>query len=269
VAGILQRLGRLSVITPSFGYARFLEQLLDSVATLAVDHEHIVVDGGSEDGTVELLAGRDDPSLTWVSEPDRGQNHAVNKALALVTGDYVSWVNADNAYLPGAVEEAVAILDEDPGVDAVFGGMDIIDEHGVVRRRYIPAPFRWRRYLLQGDYVPTETIVFRRALLAGAPGLDEACGDSADYDFYLRLLHGRRVERIPRPMILYRHHPDAKTTSDPWQGQAAARLVRERWARNAADRALMRGLDRAKRAVLPRISGWPAPYGSRDRNSLR
>ena len=250
----------LSVVTPSFGYARYLGALLDSVAALATPHEHIVVDGGSTDGTVELLTARDDADLVWTSEPDRGQNDAVNKGFARIGGDVVLWVNADNVLLPHAVDAAVALLDARPEVDAVFGGIDIIDEHGVVRRRYQPPAFDWRRWLLIGDYVPTETIVFRRALLARAPGLDESCGDAADYDFYLRLLHGRRVERLDEPMLLYRHHPEAKTTSDPWKGQRSAREVRLRWARNSRDRALMGAIDSAKRAVLPRISPWPDPY---------
>ena len=251
---------RLSIVTPTYQYARFLGQLLDSVGALRCEHEHVVVDGGSDDGTVELLEDRADPGLRWVSEPDRGQNHAVNKGLAMVAGDVVAWVNADNALLSHAVDAAVALLAGRPEVDAVFGGVDIIDEHGVVRRRYVPGPFSWRRWLYLGDYVPTETIVFRRGLLDRAGGLDEACGDAADYDFYLRLLHGRRVERLAEPMLLYRHHPQAKTTNDPWEGQARMREVRQRWARRPHQRALMRGTDAAKRAILPRISPWPAPY---------
>jgi hypothetical protein len=124
----------------------------------------------------------------------------------------------------------------------------------------VPARWSWRRYLLLGDYVPTETIVFRRALLDAAPQLDEAAGDAADYDFYLRLLHGRAVERIAEPLIAYRHHARAKTTSNPWEGQGRALEVRRRWARNPAERVLMGGLDAAKRAVLPRVSSWPEPY---------
>lgn len=251
---------RLSIITPSFGYARYLGDLLASVAALEVDHEHLVYDGGSTDGTVELLRGHPDPGLRWVSEADGGQNDAVNRGLREVTGEYVNWINADDAYLPGAIERAVALLDARPELDAVFGGIEIVDEAGVARRRYVPGAWSWRRYLYLGDYVPTETVVFRRGLLERAAQLDGAAGDAADYDFYLRLLHGRRVERIAAPLIAYRHHAEAKTTSDPWQGQARAREVRRRWARSPADRALMAAIDAAKRAVLPRISSWPEPY---------
>jgi glycosyltransferase involved in cell wall biosynthesis len=248
------------VISPIFNSRRYLEEMLASVAAIAAPHEHLVIDGGSSDGTVALLEARDDDRLHWVSEPDRGQTHAVNKGLCKATGDLLTWVNGDNAYVPGAVERALALLAERPEVDAVFGGIDIIDENGELRRRYIPPPYSWQRYLFMGDYIPTETIIFRRSLLEGAPGLDERFVDAADYDFFLRLLHRRRVMRIDQPMLRYRYHPDSKTARDPWLAQAEHMVIRRRWARGSRDLLFMEGFDRAKRAILPRISSWPRPY---------
>lgn len=253
-------MSRLSIITPIFNSADYLGQLLDSVAELRGDVEHIVMDGGSQDGTVELLTARADPRVMWRSEPDRGQTHAVNKGIAASTGDVLNWINGDNAYLPGAVQRVLDLLEARPEVDAVFGGIDMIDEHGTFRRRYIPGPWNWRRYLYVGDYVPTETVFFRRRLLEQAPGLDERYADAADYDFYLRLLHGRRVEVMREPLILYRYHPESKTARDPWLAQGEHRVIRASWARRPADRALMTAIDAVKRTVLPRISPWPRPY---------
>src|SRR5215831_6799614 len=110
----------LSVITPARNMARFLPDTLDSVAAVRTPHEHIVVDGASDDGTVELLEGREDPHLTWISEPDSGQTEAVNKGLGLARGGLLAWVNADDAYLPAAVERAIAHLERNPLVGAVF-----------------------------------------------------------------------------------------------------------------------------------------------------
>jgi glycosyltransferase involved in cell wall biosynthesis len=250
----------LSVITPIFNSAEYLPQLLDSVAAIRTPHEHLVMDGGSRDGTVELLEAREDPGLVWVSEPDRGQTHAVNKGLERATGDYVNWINGDNAYLPEVVDRAIDLLEADPSLMAVFGGIDFIDEHGRHRRRYVPARYSWQRYLFFGDYIPTETIVFRRALLERAARLDERFVDAADYDFYLRLLHRRRVHRVAEPMILYRFHPDSKTYRDPWLAQGEHMVIRRRWARGRRDTAIMTGFDRLKRALLPKISAWPRPY---------
>lgn len=249
----------LSVITPSYGYARYLPELLDSVAQLRTDHEHIVYDGGSTDGTPQVLAARTDPRLHWVSEPDEGYVDAVNKGLRKSRGDLLLWINADNAVLPGVVDRAVAYLDAHPEVDAVFGGMHIIDARGDVRRVYVPAPYNWPRYLFIGDYIPTETIIFRRALLDVMPQVADY-GDGADYDFYLRIFHGRTIHRIAEPMIRYRSHDQSKTGSDPMNSQGRHMEVRLKWARGPRDRFVMHAIDRAKKAILPHISAWPAMF---------
>jgi glycosyltransferase involved in cell wall biosynthesis len=249
-----------SVITPVYNQARYLPEALDSVARLRTPHEHIVVDGGSDDGTVAVLESRDDPSLRWISEPDRGQTHAVNKGLARAKGELVGWLNADDAYLPDAVDRAVDHLAQNPEVMAIFGGIHFTDEHGAVQRPHLPAPYSWRRYLFFGDYIPTPTIVFRRALLARAPQLDERYADAADYDFYLRLLHGVSVQRIPEGLVRFRYHPGSKTARDVWLQLDEALAIRLAWARGPRDRLIMRGFDAVKRAILPRISSWPQPY---------
>ena len=250
----------LSVVTLAFNAAPYIDATLDSVAALRTPHEHIVIDGGSRDGTADLLASRDDAALTWVSEPDRGQTHAVNKGLERVTGDLCAWLNADDAYNPEAVDRAVDLLARRPDVDVLYGGIQFTDERLEVRRTYIPAEPSFGRYLFFGDYIPTPTFIFRRALLADAGLLDERWVDAADYDFYLRLMHRRRVHRFPEPLVRFRFHPGSKTARDALKAQDEAMQIRLLWARNARDRAIMRGFDSLKRAVLPRISGWPEPY---------
>jgi glycosyltransferase involved in cell wall biosynthesis len=256
-----RRVSVLSVITPSFGSARFIEETLESVAALRTPHEHIVIDGGSDDGTVELLRARDDDRLAWVSEPDRGQTHAVNKGLTRASGEFCAWLNADDAYEPERVDRALALLGERPDIDVLYGGIRFTDETGRVRRTYLPAEPSFRRYLFLGDYIPTPTFVFRRRLLEERGLLDERWVDAADYDFYLRLMHGRRVHRFGEPLVRFRFHPDSKTGRDAMVAQDEALAIRLLWARNPRDRGLMLGFERLKRAVLPRISGWPEPYG--------
>jgi glycosyltransferase involved in cell wall biosynthesis len=249
----------LSVVTPVYNSASYLGATLDSVARVTVSHEHIVIDGGSSDGTVALLESLDDPSLSWVSEPDRGQTHAVNKGFERAQGEVLGWLNGDDEYVSEAVDRAVAHLLSHPEVDAVFGGMDITDEDGSVRREYRPAEFSWRRYLYLGDYVTTPTIIFRRRLLEGFGLLDESYVDAADYDFFLRLLRGTRVDRIEEPYLNFRYHPTSKTTRDVWLQLNEAMQIRLGWARNPLQRGIMRGWEGSRRAVLPRISNWPHP----------
>jgi glycosyltransferase involved in cell wall biosynthesis len=249
----------LSVITPSRNFARFLSATLDSVAALQSSHEHIVVDGASDDGTVELLEAREDPHLIWVSEPDSGQTEAVNKGLRMAQGDLLAWVNADDTYIPDAVDSAIDHLERNPGTGAVFGTMNYVDEQGEVFRTLVPPEFSWRRWLYLGSYVPTPTIIWRRELQEQAPGLDETWASAADYDFFLRLLRGVKVDRIRAPMLNFRYHPASKSESDVWTQQSEARAIRLRMARTPFQRAVMRGWDGAKWAILPRVSNWPHP----------
>jgi len=250
----------LSVVTPVYNSARYLSETLESVSRLATPHEHLVVDGDSTDGTVELLEARDDPQLRWVSEPDRGQTHAVNKGFAQARGELLGWLNGDDEYVAAAVDRAVARLLREPGIDAVYGSMEITDEDGITRRVYRPWRFNWRLYLFLGDYVTTPTIIFRRKLLDPVGLLDETYVDAADYDFYLRLLRHARVERVPEPLVRFRYHPESKTGRDYVRGQQEALRIRLKWARSRRERLLMDGLHRLKHSVLPRISRWPRMY---------
>jgi glycosyltransferase involved in cell wall biosynthesis len=249
----------LSVITPARNMASFLPETLDSVATMRTPHEHIVVDGASDDGTVEMLEAREDPHLTWISEQDSGQTEAVNKGLRLAQGDLLAWVNADDAYIPGAIDRAIEHLLADPEVGAIFGAVNYVDEHGEVFRTLVPPRWSWRKYLYFGAFVTTPTIIWRRDLLAEAPSLNERYVDAADYDFYLRLLRGARVDRISEPYLNFRYHPTSKTTTDVWVQLNEAMEIRLAWARNPLQRGIMRAWEASRRAVLPRISNWPHP----------
>jgi glycosyltransferase involved in cell wall biosynthesis len=250
-----------SVVTPVLDSATYLPETLDSVAALRAPHEHVVVDGGSTDGTVELLEAREDPRLRWLSEPDRGQTDAVNKGLAMARGDVLGWLNGDDAYVPDAVDRALAVFERDPAVDVVFGGISFTDADGRVMRTYVPGPWSFGRFLFLGDYVPTPSILFRRAVLERAGPLDERWIDAADYDLYLRMMHRARVQRVPEPLVRVRYHPTSKTALDAMKAQGEALEIRLRWARGRRDRAIMLGFDGLKRAILPRVSSWPQPYG--------
>ena len=249
----------LSVITPARNMARYLPHTLDSVAALRTPHEHIVIDGASDDGTVELLEAREDPHLSWTSEPDKGQTNAVNKALRMARGDLLAWVNADDAYVPEVVDRAIEHLERSPGVGAIFGAVNYVDEDGDAFRTLVPPKFSWRRYLYFGAFVTTPTMIWRRELMERAPSLDERYVDAADYEFFLRLLRGVRVDLIEEPLLNFRYHPTSKTTTDVWVQLDEAMEIRLGWAGNPLQRVIMRGWEGARRAILPRISSWPHP----------
>jgi glycosyltransferase involved in cell wall biosynthesis len=252
----------LSVITPVRNMARFIGETLDSVAALQTDHEHLVFDADSDDGTTEVLASRDDPDLTWASKPDRGQTHAVNMGLETARGRLIGWLNGDDAYVSEAVDRAIEHLLSSPETMAIYGGIELIEEDGEHIRTHIPANFNWHRYLYFNYNYPTPTFIFKRELLSQAPSMNEEFADAADYDFYLRLFKGRRIDRRPEPLVRFRYHDESKSTADVWTQIDEALEIRLRWARNPLDRLIMSGSERARRAILPRISNWPHPEPS-------
>ena len=256
------RAPRLSVITPTYNAVRYLAATLESVAAIAAPHEQLVIDGGSTDGTVELLRAWETRGVRWVSEPDRGQTHAVNKGLAMTRGEIVAWINGDDEAVPEAIGLALGHFDAHPECDVVYAGLDFIEADGTTRREYRPSGWSWHRYLLLGDYVPTPAILFRRSRYEAAGPLDERWVDAADYDFYLRLMHGARVERLPGAHVRFRYHESSKTATDVWRQQDEALAIRLQWSRTWRDRWVMLGLDRAKRVLLPAVTlgRWPAPY---------
>src|SRR3954452_4586917 len=229
----------LSVVTPCFRQVRYVRETLDSVAQLRTPHEHIIFDGGSDDGTLDVLRDHARPDVRWTSEPDRGQTHAVNKGLQAAAGDLVMWINADDAVIPDAVDRAVERLQSNPNLAAVYGGIELIDAESKTRRTYIPEGWSWRRFVYLGDYIPLPTVVFRRSLLDQAGLLDEHWRDAADYDFYLRLFEGRKVERIPEPLVRFRFHEDSKTSKDVGTQQRELLEIRLKRAQNRRQPASM------------------------------
>ena len=185
----------VSVVTPSYNAAAFIRETIESVRSqdyLAI--EHIVVDGGSTDGTVDILT--EYPHLTWVSEPDRGQSDALNKGFRQARGAIIGWLNADDVYRPGAIRTAVAFLRERPDVAGVYSDCSFIDEQG--KPFYLSAARKFDiRTLLLEDYIPQPTVFLRRRAIEDAGPLDESLRYVMDWEYWLRIGACHRLARIP------------------------------------------------------------------------
>jgi len=202
---------RVSVITPSLNQGAFIGRTLASVrAQTFSSKEHFIVDGGSSDSTLSELSAQG-PSVNWVSEPDRGQAHAVNKGIARTTGDIVAWINSDDVYYPGALGEVVRFFDEHPDVDVLFGDADHIDATDTVLERYPTEPFDASR-LLTTCYLCQPATFFRRHCVARYGPLDERLHYCMDYEYWLRLTRGgAKFAYLPVRLAGSRLHLDAKT----------------------------------------------------------
>ncbi len=178
---------KFSVVTPSYNCAAFVRECIESVLAQGYDNfEHIVVDGASTDGTVEILKRY--PHLKWISEPDRGEAEALNKGLRMVSGDIIGWLNADDCYVDGTFQKVVEVMCSNPKSDLVYGKTVFIDEKGIPTNWAIPyVPLnlvtltRWFRLDL---FQPS--IFFTKKVFRDVGFFREDLQYGVDYEYWLR-----------------------------------------------------------------------------------
>lgn len=205
----------VSVLTPSYGYGRFIEDAIESVlGQHDVSVEHVVQDGGSNDETVDVLRRFD--GLVWASEPDQGQSDALNKALAKAGGRWIAWLNADEFYLPRSLA-ALIEHGERSGLDVVYGDCVFVDGDGRVERLVPQHRFSARILREYGCYISSSAVLIRRSVLGDAPW-DATARRIMDWDLYLKLLErGARFSHLAYPVSAFRVHAD-RITSSPAEG---------------------------------------------------
>ena len=211
----------VTIVTPSLNQGRYIEQAIGSVLEQDYLHiEHIVIDGGSSDETLEIL--RRYPQLRWISVPDGGQAAALNRGFRLAQGEIFGWINADDYYLPGAITAAVERLVA-TGCGLVHGAWRQVDENGLTIRDVAAVPFDFKRELEAANAVVQPGTLFTRAAFESVGGLDETYRYALDYELWLKL--GRRVEvrHVENVLAAYRYHPTSKTVAE------SAGFIAETW----------------------------------------
>jgi glycosyltransferase involved in cell wall biosynthesis len=205
----------VSVLTPSFNQARWLDENLASVQAQTYPNiEHIVMDGGSTDGSVELLRSQAFANVRWWSEPDAGQSHALNKAFRASRGEIIGWINSDDAYFqPDAIADAVSFFSGHPNVDVVYGHAALVDSDGLCLQAMWTPPYS-RRLLRCINYVIQPAAFVRRSAI-GAYLADERYQYAMDRELWLRLAASHRFGRLDRILAIDRHHPARKSYLRP------------------------------------------------------
>lgn len=210
-------------------------------SVLAQDHppaEYLLVDGGSTNGTAELLAALP-AAVTVLREPDRGQSDAINKGLRRAAGEIVSWINVSDLYAPGAFRTVAEYFRDHPGVIAVFGRARLIGEKGedlgmypcgapeeMNRLNSLPGGHLRKLLAERSGWIPQQTVFWRRSALACAGYLDENLHYAMDYDYWVRLARCGPIHFLDAELGAFRLHPDAKSRRAARQWADVLRIQR-------------------------------------------
>lgn len=200
----------VSVVTPSYNQADFLEQTLLSVLEQDFPHiEYLVADGGSTDGSVEIIKKYADRLAWWVSEKDRGQGEAINKGLTRARGEIFAWLNSDDYYLPGAVSSAVEVFKANPDALLVYGNMLAVDGNGQTLN-----VLKYGQYALEDllcfQIIGQPAVFFRREAYESAGKLDVTFHYMLDHHLWIRIARQGRIVHVPQVWAAARFHPQAK-----------------------------------------------------------
>jgi|AGTN01.1.fsa_nt_gi Glycosyltransferases involved in cell wall biogenesis len=205
---------KVSIVTPSFNQAQFIEKTILSV--IGQDYpniEYIVIDGGSTDGSQEIIRKYEDKITYWVSERDNGQSDAINKGFRKCTGEIVAWINSDDLYADdGAVSRIVRFFSEHHDVDMVHGDVDFIDENGKILYNIKSRDFTLQE-LLETNRVSQPATFWKRKIFEEVGYLNEARHYIMDYDFWVRVALKYNIRHIDATIARFRLHGQSKTMS--------------------------------------------------------
>ncbi|OAI15114.1 hypothetical protein A1507_14510 [Methylomonas koyamae] len=213
-----EQLPKISVIIPTFNQGNFIEKTIESVISQDYPNfELIIIDGGSTDNTIDIIRQYEQYLTYWVSEPDRGQSHAINKGMAIATGDILTWLNSDDWYLPGTLYKFSEIFQENPDAGIVVGCGRIIDLSGNEVHAIKPNPdidleslFNWMN---GGDFLQPSSAFSRLAWELAGP-IDESIHIALDVDLWLRMAkNGVKFVSTEGFLAEALSHPNAKTTA--------------------------------------------------------
>jgi glycosyltransferase involved in cell wall biosynthesis len=206
-----------SVITPSFNQGQFVRATIESVLKQEiVDLQYLVIDGGSEDGTIQIVRDYSD-RLTFVSEPDQGTADAINKGLERCDGDLIGWLNSDDIYYPGTLSRVRELFSLHPEADVIYGRADHIDAGGNLLGEYPTGAWAFED-LVNHCIISQPAAFFRRAVVQKFGFLDRRCRYCLDYEFWIRLARkGAKFMFAPELFAATRLHARAKTVASRLQ----------------------------------------------------
>jgi hypothetical protein len=219
----------VSIVTPSFNQAQYLEQTIRSVLDQNYPRiEYFIIDGGSTDGSVEIIKKYESKLAGWVSEKDQGQADAISKGFARCTGEIVAWINSDDYYLPNAIRSAAEALINNPAAGLVYGGTIAVDETG--RTIHLPKYDQWTlEDLLTFKIIGQPAVFMRRSVLEQVGFLDLSYHFLLDHQLWIRMASRAPMIYVSQRWAAGRFHAQAKNVAQAAKfGDEAYRILR--WA---------------------------------------
>lgn len=204
----------VSIVTPSYNQGQYLEQTILSV--LGQDYpriEYFIIDGGSNDGSLEIIQQYAPRLAGWVSEKDAGQADALRKGFARAKGDIFAWLNSDDLYYPGAVTQAVAFLNAHSEIGMVYGDAALIDQDGNPLGMFAARQTNYRKMLDGFVHIPQQTTFIRANIWQKAGGIDPAFYFAMDFDLWVRLSKIAPIQYVPQLWAAFRLHEAGKSVA--------------------------------------------------------
>ena len=247
----------VSIITPSYNQAAYLEQTILSVLEQDFPHiEYIVIDGASTDGSVDIVKKYADRFAYWVSEKDRGQAEAINKGFTRATGDVIAWLNSDDYYMQGAVSAAVQIFEKNPEVVLVYGDMLAVDEHGKTFNTLTYGQLNLED-LLCFQIIGQPSVFMRRSALQKTSGLNLDFHFLLDHLLWIHIAKHGQILHVNQIWSAARYHAEAKNRAKAAEfGREAFRILEVA----AQDDVLVSALANVKRRALASANRVDARY---------
>lgn len=251
----------ISLVTCSYQQGRHLGQTIRSVVEQNYPAlEYIVIDGGSSDGSVEIIKRHELDLAYWVSEPDKGQTHALIKGFDRSRGEILGWLCSDDLLLPGALHAVGEFFSTHPEVMAAYGDALWIDAGGCFLRPKKEIDFNRFVFLYDHNYIPQPSMFWRRTLYEAVNGLDPDYELAMDADLWQRFSERTRIAHIPQYLSCMRFYPAQKTRSRRTEGRREDAAIRRRGGSRFGRGIAYRALRLAARCVRVSAKAWAGGY---------
>lgn len=239
---------KISIVTPSYNQVNFLEETIRSVLLQGYPNlEYFIIDGGSTDGSVEIVRKYEPWLAGWVSEHDQGQADAIAKGFSRSSGKYVAWINSDDLYKPNTFEKIASVFAEYQDAALIYGGCVLLDEMNPRSPRiWAGKPCTVKELILEANTIPQPAAFIRRTALEEVGGINSNLKFVMDHELWTRLGRAGNLVHVPDTLAEFRFHPESKSVSQSiemlleWKGVLAS----SSWYRDVATEEELNEADR-------------------------